>query len=264
MVQRLKLTKPLVVFDLETTGANVYRDRIVEFAAVTLHPDGRRERFVTRVNPEMPIPAEATRVHGISDADVKDAPTFDQVAPRIVELMRDADVGGFNVARFDLPLLARELERVGVEQERKPRYIADSQVIFHRMEPRDLSAALRYYCDRELTGAHGALADAEAALDVLLAQVERYTEGDKVLPDDMASIDAISQRRDENFVDPEGRLRWDGDEVVIGFGKHRGTQLRELAQSAPDYLEWILRKDFSPEVKAVIEGASRGEFPTRS
>ncbi|MBN2360415.1 MAG: 3'-5' exonuclease [Deltaproteobacteria bacterium] len=262
-MSRLKLTRPLAFIDLETTGANPFEDRIVEIAIVRLFPDGRRERFVSRVNPERSIPAAATRIHGIGDDDVRDQPKFAQLAPQVVQLLRGVDLGGFNVARFDLPLLFRELERARVKPPDEVRYVADAQVIFHRMEPRDLAAALRFYCGREHQGAHGALADAEAALDVLLAQIDRYAEGERRLPDRVEELDAISMRRDENFLDPDGKLVWDEDEAVIGFGKHRGTSLRKLRESAPEYLEWILRKDFSDEVKAIVRNAVRGEFPKR-
>jgi len=263
-MSRLKLDRPLACIDLETTGANVYEDRIVEIAIVKLFPDGRRESWVSRCNPQRPIPAAATRIHGISDDDVRDQPTFAQLAPQVVQLLRGADFSGFNVARFDLPLLFREFERANSKLPDETRYVADSQVIFHRMEPRDLAAAVRYYCGHEHQGAHGALADAEAALDVLLQQVDRYATGERTLPDRLVDLDAISMRRDENFLDPDGKLVWGDDGAAIGFGKHRGTSLRKLRDTAPEYLEWIVRKDFSDEVKAIVRNAMRGEFPTRN
>jgi DNA polymerase-3 subunit epsilon len=262
-MRKLQLTRPLACIDLETTGANVHRDRIVEIAIVTLYPDGRRERYVQRVNPEIPIPAEATRVHGISNDDVRDAPRLAELAPQVVEMLRNVDIAGYNIARFDLPVLVREFARVGIRFETEERHVADAQVVFHRMEPRDLSAAVRKYCNRELEGAHGALADAEATLDVLLAQVDYYGSGERVIPDTVPGLGSFSDRRNENFVDADGRLLWDGDVVVVGFGKHKGTSIVDLQSSAPDYLQWILRKDFSDEVKNIVEQILAGKPPKR-
>jgi len=259
----LKLSRPLVIFDLETTGPNPHEDRIVEIAMVTLHPDGRRERWEERVNPERPIPPSATAVHGISDADVADAPRFAEVAPRVVALLDNRDVGGFNAARFDIPLLQRELDRVKVALPAQTRLVVDAQVVFHRMEPRDLSAAVRVFCGHDHAGAHGAMADAEATLDVLLAQVERYSEPEASIPDSVEELAEFCSRRDDRFIDPEGKFQWEGDEPIIGFGKHRGILLREMAARSPDYLEWILRKDFSDEAKAIARDALSGKFPEK-
>ncbi len=262
-MSRLQLTRPLAVFDLETTGTSIYEDRIVELAIVTLHPDGRRERYHTRVNPGRLIPKEATAVHGITDDDVRDAPRFEDLADEVARRIRKVDLGGFNVIRFDLPLLQKEFERAGVTFDRNPHHVVDAQVIYHRMEPRNLGAAVRYYCDRELAGAHGALPDAEGTLDVLLAQVERYAQEPQLIPDRVEELDALSQRRDDSFIDREGKIIWVGDQAALGFGKYKGTSLSQLAVDVPEYLQWILRKDFSDDVKDIIRAASEGVFPQK-
>jgi DNA polymerase-3 subunit epsilon len=251
---KLELSKPLVVFDVETTGTDPVRDRIVEIALVRLHPDGRRERFVCRVNPGIPIPPESTAIHGISDADVAASPKFDAVAPEIVAFIADSDLGGYNVVKFDIPVLQAELRRVGRSLPVQGRAIVDPQKIFFLKEPRDLSAACRLYCGRELEGAHGALADAEATVDVLLGQVDRYDDLPK-------SVDGLSALLAEGQIDPEGRFRWKDGDVVIAFGKHRGQSLRELSDKKPEYLRWMVGADFSEEVKKIAREALAGNYP---
>lgn len=182
----LDLARPLAVFDLETTGLDVERDRIVEIAIVKMFPDGRRERYLQRVNPGVPIPPEAARVHGIRDEDVASAPGFSEIAAEVEHLLEGADLAGFNAARFDLPLLAAEFARAGRTLPLDGRAVLDAALIFHRKEPRHLAAALRFYCGRDLAGAHSADADAEACLDILEAQLARYTD----LPRDVPGLDA--------------------------------------------------------------------------
>lgn len=259
---RLQLDRPLAVFDLETTGTSVFEDRIVEIAIVTLKPDGQRERWVQRINPQRPIPPQATAVHHISDDDVRDAPTFAQVGQEIINRLSDVDLGGFNVLRFDLPFLQKELKRVGLSLATDNSRVVDSQVVFHLMEPRNLSAAVRFYCQRELEGAHGALADAEGTLDVLIAQVDHYSSDAAKIPDNVPDLHALSSRRDDSFVDSQGKILWAGDEATIGFGKYKGRSLRALTKEEPEYLQWILRKDFSDEVKQIVSAAIAGNFPS--
>lgn len=261
---RLQLERPLAVFDLETTGTSVFEDRIVEIAIVTLHPDGQRDRWMQRVNPGRTIPAQATAIHHISDDDVKDAPHFADIANEVIARLSNVDIGGFNLLRFDLPLLQKELKRVNLNLAPGSRFVVDSQVIFHLMEPRNLSAAVRYYCDKELEGAHGALADAEGTLDVLIAQIDRYNEAPKFVPNTVADLHRISSRQDDSFVDPEGKIVWFGDEAGLNFGKYKGRSLRALYKEAPEYFTWILRKDFSEEMKKIIQDASQGIFPIKT
>jgi len=259
-MKRLRLERPLTAFDLETTGTDVSRDRIVEFAAVRVEPSGTRESFRSLVNPGRPIPPGATAVHGIRDEDVAGAPTLDDIADRIHALFEGADIAGFNSLRFDLPLLRVEMERIGRPLDLTGRRHVDAMRIFHLKEPRDLSAAYRFYCDRELEGAHSALADVEATLAVLDAQVARYDD----LPDTVEGLDALCNPGGDRFVEGSGRIAWnDEGEAVLAFGKHRGATLRELVRDRPDYLRWMLDKDFSPGVKRILRDALSGTFPQR-
>ncbi len=256
----LELNAPLVIFDLESTGVNPRFDRIVEFAALKLAPDGSRTTLCFRVNPGRAIPPEASAIHGIRDEDVASCPVFAEKAPQVAEFMAGSDVAGFGIVRFDIPLLRHEFERAGLEFGREGMRVVDALTIYHRLERRDLSAAVSFYCNRQLEDAHSALADTRAALDVLEGQLARYAE----LPRSIAGLhDFCRPPRDENAIDPEGKLRWRGGEAVIGFGQKSGIPLREMAEREPGYLRWMLNKDFSPEIKAVVRGALEGRFPTR-
>jgi DNA polymerase III subunit epsilon len=246
---RLRLARPIVWLDLETTGLMLQKDRIVEISAIKEWPDGRFEERKRRVNPGMPIPPQATAVHGITDEDVRGEPPFERLAKGFAQFLEDADLGGFGVSRFDLPLLLAEFRRADVSFSLEGRSVIDAQVIFHRREPRDLAAACRFYLGRGLEGAHDSAVDAAAARDVLHAQLERYPD----LPADPAALSA--SLRDAAWVDGEGKLMLVGSEVVVNFGSRRGRSLRELATSDPDYLRWILDSDFSPEVMAQVRKA---------
>ncbi len=253
----LALERPLVFFDLETTGVNVGSDRIVEIAAVKFLPRGGSKEFHHRVNPEMPIPADATRVHGITDADVALEPTFRQLAPRLLDFIGDADLSGFNVRRFDLPMLLEEFRRVDVPFDVEGRHVVDVLTIYHMREPRDLSAALRFYCDREHSGAHGALADVLATAEVFAAQLDRYAD----LPRELSTLERVVHPRNPSWVDDDGKFIWQDGEAVISFGKHRGTSLRTLVRKQREYLDWMMMGNFPASAKAVIREALHGRFP---
>lgn len=253
----IQLSRPLAFFDLETTGVSVQTDRVVEIAVVKLLPRGGTKEFSHRVNPEMPIPAEATAVHGIGDADVVLEPTFAQLAPRLMDFLRDCDLSGFNVRRFDLPLLLEEFRRCGMELDMSERHVVDALTIFHMKEPRDLSAALRFYCGREHTGAHGALADVLATADVFAAQLARYED----LPRDIAELEKVIHPRDPSWVDDDGKFVWQGGEAVISFGKHKGKSLQTLLRAHRDYLEWILAGNFPESAKHIIREALSERYP---
>ena len=250
----LQLTRPIVCFDLETTGIDPGSDRIVEISILRLEPDGTRVARTRRINPGRPIPEGATAVHGICDEDVADAPSFRQVAKGLLELLEGADLTGFNVARFDIPLLDREFRdcklNLGLDQRR----IVDAMTIFHRMEPRDLSAATRFYLDREHTGAHAAEADVAVSFEILEAQLARYDE----LPNTVEALDAWLRRVPENAADQSGKFVHEDGRVVFNFGKHKGKPLAEVAAAAPDYLEWILGSDFPDDAKQVVRDALDG------
>lgn len=243
---KLKLRRPIVFFDLETTGTNITHDRIVEISIVKLMPGKEDEPIIKtrRVNPEMPIPAEATAVHHITDADVANEPTFRQVARSLAELMRGCDIAGFNSNRFDVPLLDEEFQRAGVDFDFHKASFVDVQTIFHKLEPRNLTAAYRFYCGKELEGAHGAKADTMATYEVLLAQLERYAE----LPCEVSELARFSSQNDN--VDLIGRLIYDAEgREIINFGKYKGQPAADVLARDPGYYSWIMQGDFPSDTK---------------
>ena len=234
----LTLDRPLAVFDLETTGTRIGRDRIVQIGIVRLMPDGSRERYQSLVNPGIPIPPAATAVHGITDLDVAFAPRLEDIAVEILGHLAGCDLAGFNVIRFDVPFLAEELFRAGHPWETAHLRIVDAQRIFHKKEPRDLSAALKFYTGREHESAHDALGDVEATADVLLAQLERYAD----LPRDVEALGAFSGDRDRN-PDAAGKLKFDeSGHVCLSFGKYNGWTLENIGRNDPGYLQWLMTR----------------------
>lgn len=256
----LTLSRPLAFFDLETTGINTQSDRIIEIAVVKCLPKGSIKDFHHLLNPEIPIPPSSTDVHGITDADVALAPTFAQIASRLVAFLDGCDLSGFNVRRFDLPLLLQEFHRCGMSFDTEGRRVVDVQTIFHMREPRDLSAALRFYCDREHSGAHGAMADVAATLDVFRAQLQRYPD----LPQDIDALEATVHPKDPTWVDDDGRIVWEGDTVVLSFGKYRGSALQTVIKNDRNYIQWILDGSFPEATKSVIRNMMRGVTPVRT
>lgn len=242
----LKLDRPLAFFDLETTGVNPVKDRIVEIAVVKLHPDGQREHWVKRVNPECPIPREASEIHGIYDVDVKDAPVFKELAHELKEFLDKCDLGGYNSNHFDLPMLAEAFLRVGVEVDFKSRHKVDVQQIFFKKEPRTLSAALKFYCGKELEDAHAAEADVLATIDVLEAQVEKYVD----LGNNIAALEAISGGDD--YLDYARRIVLKNDVPCFNFGKHKGQSVEAVFKKEPQYYDWMMQADFALDTKQVI------------
>lgn len=253
----LKLERPLAVFDIEATGLDRGNDRIVELSIVRLHPDGSRDEKSWRVNPGKPIPEEASAIHGIRDADVVNQPFLKQVAPQIVAFMDGCDLGGFNLIHFDVPMLTNELKRVGCPLPMEGRRILDAQKIYHQKEPRTLSAALQFYCGKEHTNAHGALADVEATIDVLEGQLERYED----LPSDLDGLHDFCNRKDPSWADGTGKLRWLGGELVINFGRNQGRKVRDLVQLDPGFINWIIKMDFPEDTKQILRNAKDGLYP---
>lgn len=241
---KLKLTRPLVFFDLETTGTNISRDRIVEISVIKLMPDGTVIEKTRRINPEMPIPAEATAVHHITDDDVRNEPTFRQIAVSLAQMLSGCDIAGYNSNRFDVPLLDQEFERAGVDFDISRARMIDVQTIYHKKEPRTLVAAYRYYCGKDLTEAHSAQADTMATMEVLLAQLEKYDD----LPCD---VQALSEYACNNRnVDLMGRLIFDDNgREIINFGKYKGQPAEEVLARDPGYYSWILNGDFAQNTK---------------
>ena len=236
---QLDLKNPLVFFDLETTGINIVKDRIVEISFVKVHPNGKEESKTRRINPEMPIPAEATAIHGITDEDVKDCPTFKEIAKSLAAQIEGCDLAGYNSNRFDIPLLAEEFLRAGVDIDLNKRKFVDVQTIFHKMEQRTLSAAYKFYCDKSLENAHTAEADTMATYEVLKAQLDRYPE----LKNDINFLSQYSSF--SNNVDFAGRMIYnDKGEEVINFGKYKGQLVSEVLKNDPGYYSWIMNGDF--------------------
>lgn len=244
----LQLKKPICFFDLETTGVQVAKDRIVELAILKVNPNGSEEMKRWLVNPEMPIPPETTAIHGISDEMVANAPTFKEIAKEVHQLLRGCDLGGYNLIRFDVPLLAEEFLRADVDIDLSKHQIVDVQNIFHKKEQRTLSAAYRFYCDKDLTDAHSADADTRATYEVLLGQLERYDD----LPSDIDALAKFSEGRNR-YADLAGFLHYDErEEIVFGFGKFKGQSVAAVLQREPGYLGWLLDADFPLYTKKII------------
>ena len=244
---KLNLKNPVVFFDLETTGVNITSDRIVEISYLKVYPNGDETSKTKRINPEMHIPEEASKVHGIYDEDVKDSPTFKQVAKEIAADFEGADIAGFNSNRFDVPLLAEEFLRAGVDLDMTRRKFIDVQVIFHKMEQRTLVAAMKFYCGKELEGAQSADADTRATYEVLQAQLDRYPE----LQNDINYLSEFSSHT--NNVDFAGRIVYNEKGVeVFNFGKHKGIPVREVFQRDPSYYSWMMQGDFTLNTKQVL------------
>lgn len=257
----MKLKKSLVVLDLETTGTWIEKDKIVEIAMVRLEPDEKQSSYKSRVNPGMPIPARVSEIIGIRDEDVKDCPRFSKIAPEVLGFIGDADLGGFNVERFDLPVLERELFDAGLKFEWRSRTLYDAQRIYHLHEKRTLKAAYQFYCRKELIDAHTAMADTEASLEILAAQIERYGKPDLGLE----SLRDFKYEQKDDYFDAEKKFRWWNGELYPVFGKYaKRASLKEIAQKDPEYLRWILTTDFSDPVKTMIRGILNGKFPPAS
>lgn len=263
----LKLRNPLAFFDLETTGTNITTDRIVEIAVVKVMPNGEKITKEMRINPQIPIPYEASLIHGIYDEDVRDKPTFKQIAKELANFLEGADLAGFNILKFDLPMLAEEFLRAGVEFDPSTRKVVDAQRIFHLMEPRTLSAAYKFYCKKELVNAHSALADTIATFEVLDAQVEYYKDTQLVdkngnvyypVQNDMQALHNLTA---SNMVDFAGRIILDNNGVaVFNFGKHKGVPVLEVFKKEPSYYDWMMNGDFPLNTKQKLTQIRLSQF----
>jgi len=244
---QLNLRNPIIFLDLETTGIDVTADRIVEISLVKVMPNGAHEIKTRRVNPGIPIPSGATAIHHITDEDVKDCPRFREIARSLAQYMEGCDLGGFNSNKFDIPILAEEFMRAGVDIDLKRRKMIDVQTIFHKKEQRTLEAAYKFYCDRELEGAHSAEADTLATYEVLMAQLERY-------PDLKNDVDFLATYSTQNrYADYAGRVIYDDNDVeIFNFGKHKGRSVAEVFRTEPSYYSWIMEGDFPQYTKKVV------------
>ena len=241
---RLNLKRPLVFFDLETTGIDVTKDRIVEISFLKIMPDGSEESKTWRINPQIPIPKQASAVHGITDEDVKECPAFQDVARLLVELIEGCDLAGFNSNRFDIPLLAEEFLRAGVDIDLNKRKFIDVQTIFHKMEQRNLMAAYKFYCGKQLEDAHQAEKDTRATYEVLMAQLDRYPE----LENDVETLSAYSSFT--NNIDFAGRMIYDENgKEIINFGKYKGQLVKDVLKKDIGYYGWIMQGDFALNTK---------------
>lgn len=257
---QLNLKNPIVFLDLETTGINIVTDRIVEIALIKVNVDGTEEEKLMRINPEVPIPEEASMIHGIYDEDVKDAPTFKSVAKTLAQFLEGCDLAGFNSNRFDIPLLAEEFLRADVDVDFKKRKFIDVQAIFHKMEKRTLAAAYKFYCQKDLVDAHSAMADTKATYEVLKSQLDRYQDveyqdnkGRKSTPV-VNDVDKLSEfsSYDRN-VDFVGRIVYDENGVpVFNFGKNKGVPVKKVLEDQPGYFGWILNSEFPLYTKKVL------------
>lgn len=245
---QLNLKNPLVFFDLETTGINITKDRIVEISFLKVHPNGKEEVKSRRINPEMPIPKEATAIHGITDEDVKDCPTFRQIAKSLADQLEGCDLAGFNSSRFDVPLLAEEFLRADVDFDMSKRKFVDVQIIFHKKEQRTLEAAYKFYCEKELENAHSAKADTIATYEVLKAQLDRYSD----LANDIEKLSSEYSSFNNN-VDFAGRIVLNEKGVeVFNFGKHKGKSVAEVFKNEPTYYSWMMDGDFPLNTKQML------------
>lgn len=253
LMQDLKLKRNLIVFDLETTGTNTYSDRIVEIGALVIEPNGRTSTYNTLVNPEMPIPSGATKIHGISDEDVKDAPTFRDIKDEVFELFNDADLCGYNSNNFDIPLLVNEFKRFDIEFDLMNRFMLDACYIFKTKQRRDLTSAYKFYLGKQLENSHSAMADLMATFEIIREQANRYPD----LEWDMEVLHNAS--RDGNNVDLSGKLVYnENGEACINFGQWKGQPVKRVIATDPNYIEWMLKKGDFPRdtrnhLKAIVE-----------
>jgi DNA polymerase III subunit epsilon len=253
---KLNLKIPLCFFDLETTGINITQDRIIEIAVIKVMPNGEVIKKSNVVNPTIPIAPESTAIHGISNEDVKDKPTFKEVAKEYARFFEGTDLAGFNILKFDVPVLVEEFLRADVEFDYSRKKLIDAQKIFHMMEKRTLSAAFKFYCDKEITDAHSAEADTQATLEVLYAQITRYENqevtdglGKKVgvIQNDMEALHKLTA---SNLVDLAGRMvRNEKDEVIFNFGKHKGKVATQVLKDEPSFYDWMMKGDFPLDTK---------------
>ena len=263
----LKLKNPLAFFDLETTGINISQDRIVEISILKVSPNGEEDIRTYRINPGKPIPAESSMIHGIYDEDVKDCPKFKEMGKTIAKFVEGCDLAGFNIIKFDVPMLVEEFLRAGIDFEVSKRKLIDAQKIFHLMEKRNLSAAYKFYCDKTLENAHSAEADTVATYEILKKQIELYENQEVtdmkgntlgVIKNDMEAVHKITL---QNMVDLAGRMAYnDKGEEVFNFGKHKGKKVLEVLKKEPMYYDWIQKNDFSLDTKRKLTEIKLRQF----
>ncbi len=258
---QLKLNRPIAFFDLETTGVNVVKDRIVEISIFKISPEGHEESMTRLINPTIPIPPESSAIHGIKDADVANAPTFAELAHELDRFLQHCDLGGYNSNKFDVPMLIEEFLRCGINFDVKKRRLVDVQNIFHKMEPRTLKAAYRFYCGKELVDAHEAEADTKATYEILLSQIQRYDGADyedrdgnisQPIKNDVQALHDFSfNHRNADLVGHIG-YNMHGREI-FNFGKYKGQEVMEVFKREPQYFDWMMKADFPLSTKNIIQ-----------
>lgn len=250
LTKLLKLDKPLIIFDVETTGLVIYKDKIVEIAYIKIWADGRVKKDEIIIDPQITISREATAVHGLTKKDVAGKPTFRQKAQEIWDTFNNCYYNGFNIINFDLPILRREFIRVGMNFEYKIFQIIDSRIIYQHMVPRSLSATYKYYCNKEFDQEHTALGDTEITAEIFIKQLERYNE-----IRDWQFVNKIHQSTEEIYIDNARKFYWKGGKTYFAFSKYRNIALAEVAKTHPEFLQWILKADFSDETKNIVKKA---------
>ena len=251
----LQLTRPIAFIDIETTGLNKQEDRIVDICIIKIHPDGKEETLNSLINPDMPIPVESMQIHGITDDDVKGKPIFKEFAKKAIDFIDNCDLGGFGT-KFDLSVLESEFKRAGINYSGEGRQIVDVKSIYHSLEPRDLSAAYLKYCGKALENAHRAHIDVRATIDVLESQLRQHD-----LPRDVFNLDKLYNPKDTSWIDDEGKFAWLNGKAIINFGKYKGKTFEFVSQNDSSYFQWIIKGDFSAEVKDIAKNVINGKFP---
>lgn len=260
MESKLKLERPLVFFDIETTHLDIAIARIVEIAMIKLYPNQTTESFLTRVNPGVPIPSEATRIHGITNFDVIDKPSFRDIAGDIYALIENCDLAGYNLIAYDLPILVNEFKRAGIDFKTDNIAIIDVLEIFRKKERRNLAAAYQFYCQKQLNNAHSALKDTQATLEIFQAQLNRYAD----LPTQVQELHEFCNQRNDRFIDSDKKFIWQNNEACFAFGRYKGTPLRQVVKTDVEYIKWMLNSDFSIEVQNILRAALNGQFPIKT
>jgi len=255
-MKHLTLTKPMAVIDLETTGLNKQEDRIVDICVIKILPNGEEVTLKSLINPTMPIPPESTQIHGIKDEDIQGKPTFKEFAEKITNFIENCDLCGYGI-KFDFEILKSEFERVGIVFSKEGRVMLDVKDIYFKLEPRDLSSAYLKYCGKELEDAHRADNDVKATIKVLEAQLNQHDE----LPREISALKEFCNPKNPSWIDDDGKFAWSDGKSIINFGNHEGKTLEHMSKNEQSYLRWIISKDFSSEVKQIVNEAIDGRFP---
>ena len=253
----LQLTRPIAVIDIETTGLNKQEDRIVDICITKILPNGEEETLNSIINPTIPIPIKSTEIHGITDTDIQGKPTFKEFAPKIISFIDNCDLCGFNIIGFDSYVLESEFKRAGINYSNEGRKIIDVLRIYHKLEPRNLSSAHLKYCGTALEKAHRANTDVKATIKVLESQLEKHDD----LPRDVSKLNDFCNPKNPSWIDDDGRFSWFEVIAFINFGKHKVKTIEDMHKNELDYLQWMIKEDFSHKVKDILKDAIRGKFP---